>query len=855
MNLMLLLPEGVGVRNFVLGKLASLASHEGTLSVLHTIPDDVLPTYQNSLDESVQWHSLFDLVDSPSSYTLRYVLNYAHMRWAKTSAHRAVLYAQHNKKKGSWRTRLADRTARIISQFMAFPRGIDWLGTLHQKAVKRLPVFKEYQKLLADIQPDIVFCSNQWSHSVIPVVLAAKSLGIPCATFIFSWDNITTRGHIPSPFDYFLVWSEHMKTELLRYYPKVNPEDVYIVGTPQFEPYADESLYVSKAAFFNQIGADPNRPLICYSGGIEGTCPEDQDHVSILMELIHSGQIKHSPQVLLRPAPTDNLSRFDEVRRKYPDMIYAVPEWVRGNHGFNTIPTSADIQFLVNLVRHADLNVNIASTMTLDFAIHDKPVVNIAFDVASPPLLGQSLWDLYYQFDHYRPVIELNAVRLAHSEQDLAKHVNSYLAQPLLEQEERHKLVDLEIGRPLGVSSEIILSTLQAVSQDIMLERKFMHICFLCNEYPPYPHGGIGVFTKTMSEALIDRNHKVTVIGTYPREWVMNSQDNKVNIICLPRSKGKLGMFIEFLQLRRRVLSVHKDSPIDVIDGPEFSFIAFPNKYSFVKLIRMNGGHHFFSITLGKKPKQLRGWLEKRSFANADFICGVSRFVNETTAKLLKFDPEHVSVLPNPVNTSLFSPNLDIPEQEGLIVFIGTLVKKKGVFELIRAFSDVLQTLPNVKLWMVGRDHCDPESGMSTLSLLKQVTPSDVLQHVQFKGPVDHQNLPEILAKAQVCVFPSHMEAQGIVIIEAMSMEKAIVASSTGPIPEMITDNETGLLCDPFDPASISKALITVLRDNELRKKLAYNARQKALQEFSQNILVQRNEVFYYDIINKFRSK
>lgn len=461
MNLMLLLPEGVGVRNFVLGKLASLASREGTLSILHTIPNEILSTYQNSLDNSVQWYSLFDLVDTPSSYTLRYALNYAHMRWAKTSAHQAVLYAHHNKKKGSWRTRLADRTARTISQFAASPRGINWLDAAHQKAVKRLSIYKEYQKLLDQIQPDVLFCSNQWSHTAIPVVLAAKSLGIPCATFIFSWDNITTRGHIPSPFDYFLVWSEHMKTELLHYYPKVQSENVYVVGTPQFEPYADETLLLSKEEFFNQLSADPARPLICYSGGIEHTCPEDQDHVEILMNLIQRGAVDGNPQVLLRPAPTDNLNRFDKVISKYPNIIYAIPKWIRGTHGFFTMPTQEDVKFLVNLVHHADLNVNLASTMTLDFALHNKPVVNIAFDVATPPPLRKPLWDLYYKFEHYRPVIELGAVRVAHSEQELAKHVNSYLSQPLLEQDERRQLVELEIGQPLGVSSETIFMTLQ----------------------------------------------------------------------------------------------------------------------------------------------------------------------------------------------------------------------------------------------------------------------------------------------------------------------------------------------------------------------------------------------------------
>ena len=70
-----------------------------------------------------------------------------------------------------------------------------------------------------------------------------------------------------------------------------------------------------------------------------------------------------------------------------------------------------DMQFLSNLTHHADLNLNLGSTMTLDFAVHDKPVVNIAFDVADPPPFGRPVWEFFYRFEHYRPVVELGAAR------------------------------------------------------------------------------------------------------------------------------------------------------------------------------------------------------------------------------------------------------------------------------------------------------------------------------------------------------------------------------------------------------------------------------------------------------------
>ena len=106
----------------------------------------------------------------------------------------------------------------------------------------------------------------------------------------------------------------------------------------------------------------------------------------------------------------------------FPEMIFRPPEWVHpeGGNWAAVMPTAADVRFLANLTHHADLNINLGSTMTLDFGLHDKPVVNVAFDVADPPLFGLPVWDYYYQFEHYRPVVELGAARFARSPEQLA---------------------------------------------------------------------------------------------------------------------------------------------------------------------------------------------------------------------------------------------------------------------------------------------------------------------------------------------------------------------------------------------------------------------------------------------------
>ena len=413
MNAVVLVPDGVGVRNIVLGSLLRQTSEWGDVRLLHvTIPDNLLETYSYRSNGRVRWEPLLAFRESSLSFTLRYCLAYAQMYWADT---RSMRYIRTRPMTGSWRTRAVHRAAGLVGRLAASPGGIKFLDRWHRREVGRLPEVEHYRRLFREERPSVLLCSHHRPPRILPPVLAAKSLGIPTATFIFSWDNLTSKGRIAAPFDHYLVWSDLMRRELLRYYPDVSADRVHLVGAPQFDPYADEGLMWSREEFCRRIGADPARPLICYSGGDAGTCPEDPEHARMLVELVRAGRIRGNPQVMLRPSPVDDGSRYDSVRRDYPELIYARPAWVHTDPGdwSRVIPLLEDVQFLANLTQHADLNVNTASTMTLDFAIRDTPVVNVAFDVADPPPFGVPLWDFFYRFEHYRPVVELGAARFA----------------------------------------------------------------------------------------------------------------------------------------------------------------------------------------------------------------------------------------------------------------------------------------------------------------------------------------------------------------------------------------------------------------------------------------------------------
>jgi hypothetical protein len=455
------IPDGVSVRNFVYGRFLSYLRRDGEVLVVHAMPPGMLASVP--VGPLVESEPLQAYRESPASFTLRYAISYAHMFWADTHAMRATLARPIG---GSWRTRLARRAGRVAGRLAATQQGIRTLSRLHHAAVRRAPMVRHYLRLLAQHGPSILFCAHQRPPQILPIVLAARLLRIPTATFIFSWDNLSSKGSIAAPFDHFLVWSNQMREELLRYYPDAASDRVHVVGSPQFDPYADDDLVSSREAFFRQIGANPRQPLICYTGGDRGTCPEDPLHLRLLLDLVRSGQIRRRPQVLVRPSPADPGDRYDTVRAEFPELLYAPPIWTHPAQGgwAAAMPSLDDVCFLANLARHADVNVNMASTMTLDFAINDKPVVNIAFDAINPPRLGVPIWEHYYQFEHYRPVVQLGAARFARSPAELCQHINGYLADPAQDRESRRRLVQLEIGVPPGRSAAAVAETLRSIS-------------------------------------------------------------------------------------------------------------------------------------------------------------------------------------------------------------------------------------------------------------------------------------------------------------------------------------------------------------------------------------------------------
>lgn len=407
-----------------------------------------------------------------------HLLNESRSRWI-VRIQRDILETAHNRwlwsKAAKERSRLRDieaqtarqkalrRLKKVIGYLFANRTGLNLLSSLERESSRLFRTATEYSELFETMKPRIAFnASHVHSRNATQAVQAAQWMGIPTATFIFSWDNLTSQGRIMLPYDYFLVWNETLKRQLLEMYDWIKPENVFVTGTPQFDMHFREETYLSREDYCSQISADPNRPLVLYTTGMANHMPGEPEIVEGIADILAEYPEESRPQLLLRVYAKDLTGRFDELRRQRTDILFAdpvwEPEWLT--------PKQEDSVALVNALRHCALGINVASTISLELCMFDKPVINVGYNPTSVPTDELSYAD-YYEFDHYKPVVDSGAVQVALSNDEMSTLIRDALNLPERNRAERKKLMDRMFGTTLdGRSGTRVAETLLQIARN-----------------------------------------------------------------------------------------------------------------------------------------------------------------------------------------------------------------------------------------------------------------------------------------------------------------------------------------------------------------------------------------------------
>lgn len=436
-RIVVLIPRGEVIRNFVhTGTLDEIASRVGmTLLTVLTNPE-----IDNTLRE--RYGEIHPLEECDERWIVRFqreIIDISHSRWLWSKAAQ-----ERYRLRDSEAVTLGEKSKRAAKKLIGYPfanrTGLSLLGMAERTSSRWLRTTRRYERLFEELKPSLVFNgSHVHSRNAVQAVQAAQWLGIPTATFIFSWDNLTSQGRITMPYDYFLVWNESLKRQLLEMYDWVTEDQVFVTGTPQFDFHFRPEFYLERDEYCQQIGADPLRPIVFYATGMANHMPGEPEIVEQIDDMLKTMVPK--PQLLVRVYPKDLTGRFNELRKRRPDILFPEVAW----EAAWLTPKVEDSYALVNTLRHCALGINVASTVSLELCMFDKPVINVGYN---PKSVGTDVLSYagYYEFDHFRPVVESGAVEVARSSAEMESMIVSALSNPGERSSQRTKLVDEMFG-------------------------------------------------------------------------------------------------------------------------------------------------------------------------------------------------------------------------------------------------------------------------------------------------------------------------------------------------------------------------------------------------------------------------
>ncbi|MGE3908801.1 MAG: hypothetical protein AB7K36_05595 [Chloroflexota bacterium] len=288
---------------------------------------------------------------------------------------------------------------------------------------------KRYEALFRRERPALVLTPTTGIYfGEGPLMGRADAAGVPILAIDLSWDHFTTKTAPLRRVAGLTVWNETMKRQAVEIH-KYRPEQVCVAGVPQFDIYARPESFVSRDEFCRRIGADPAKKLITLTTIPPVLYTYHDVVIDEILAAMRSGRFGGPSQLLVRVHPRDDLSKYERFSGE-PDVIVEKPfQQTIVAEGSNVDPSRDNRLHLANTLKHSDVIVNVASTIAIEAAVLDTPVVNIAFDGhEEKPFLDSSR--RFYQYTHYKPLVDIEAVRVAATPAALIDEVAAYLADP-----------------------------------------------------------------------------------------------------------------------------------------------------------------------------------------------------------------------------------------------------------------------------------------------------------------------------------------------------------------------------------------------------------------------------------------
>ncbi|MCY0874779.1 MAG: DUF1957 domain-containing protein [Firmicutes bacterium] len=364
------------------------------------------------------------------------------------------------------------------------------------------------------------------------------------------------------------------------------------------------------------------------------------------------------------------------------------------------------------------------------------------------------------------------------------------------------------------------------------LARGGLRILMLSWEYPPLMVGGLSRHVYDLSRFLAQAGCEVHVMTTFGGVGLHEEVAEGVHIHRVDVMKPDGGEFIHWtLAMNLAMLDAlealvkEEGAGFDVVHAHDwlvgYAARECKARYQWPLVATIHATEHGRNGGIYTDLQRQISAIEWQLTYDAKEVIVCSSYMERELVSTFALPEQKQHVIPNGVDPALFEASREISTgragaeaDEAIIVFVGRLVREKGVQTLIEAAPTILAACPNARIVIIGK-------GPMTADLTRLARDIGVLQHVHFTGFVTDEERNDWLMRASVAVFPSLYEPFGIVALEAMAVNIPVVVSDVGGLADVVTHGHNGLKAIVGHAASLAEQIIALLRDPVQAKRYA----------------------------------
>mgnify|MGYP005841932339 CR=1 FL=1 len=346
-----------------------------------------------------------------------------------------------------------------IAKIFSAPKFYETLRRYEESNFKNY-VNKNFNGFLSKNNIDLLISANPYKIDESVFICHFKEK-IPTIGIIISWDNLLWMGHLIEKPSYFFLWGEEMEKDLKLHYPNMEEKFIYKVSSPQFDFHIMEEYFWEKNKFCNYIGANSKKKIIFYSANTPDHFYYEPIFVEKLNEILKK-EFKEEFQLVLRIHPHDTSGRFDYLKIKEPEIILQKPFSNMLSQKTYFLTEKEELALFSNILRYSEIAINLASTVTLDAAFFDKPIINIAFSPKEKDKLSYRI-PYIHESPHYKKVVKTGAVDIVFSYEELINSIKKYIKNPEIKRKERKAMIEKICGYNGTLSKNRTLKAIEEI--------------------------------------------------------------------------------------------------------------------------------------------------------------------------------------------------------------------------------------------------------------------------------------------------------------------------------------------------------------------------------------------------------